>query len=91
MKRFKVTYKDVEHGVSAGLRAAFIFEKIADKPLELKTAFDITLYAYSILRTSDAFTETWDDFVDCCDENRDFASELFKKIPVPGNANAPTE
>jgi hypothetical protein len=90
MKRFKVTYKDVEHGVSAGLRAAFIFEKIAEKPLELKTTFDITLYAYSILWTSDAFTETWDDFVEYCDENRDFATGLFKKIPVPGNANAPT-
>jgi hypothetical protein len=37
----------------------------------------------------DAFTEAWDNFIDYCDENRDFIIGLFKKILLPGNASAP--
>jgi hypothetical protein len=90
MKKFKIIFRDVAYKVNSGLKAAFTFEKPVKKPLELKTAFGITLYAYSILRISEAFTESGDNFIDCCDENDNFVSELFKKIPVPGNANVPT-
>jgi hypothetical protein len=91
MKKFQIKYKDTEYTVNAGLKASFIFETLSEKPLQLDTTMDAAIYAYSIMWTGEGFNENWETFIDYCDDNPKFIGDLFSKIPVMGNHQAPQE
>lgn len=73
----EVTIKGQCYKVRYSLRALFIFEKMAGKPFELKTAFDFYIFYYSMLLANNPDCGlSFDDFIDCCDGDPGIAKAI---------------
>lgn len=73
----KVKIKNEEITLKNTIRALFIFEKITDKPFELRTISDFYIYLYSLILASSPDTQvTFNDLVDKCDEDPEFISDF---------------
>jgi len=54
------------------IKAIIIFERIADKPFEIKTLEDLYLYFYCVRMVNiENYTDSFEQFLDWCDENPD--------------------
>lgn len=72
----EVKINGVEYALTYNIRAMILFEKIADKPFEIKTLTDWAILAYAcILSANSDFVFGFDEFVDKIEQ-----SELEKAI-----------
>ncbi|MCH5241788.1 MAG: hypothetical protein J1F67_05120 [Muribaculaceae bacterium] len=59
-----------EYKVKKTVRSLFIFEKMADKPFEVKTMLDNYMFLYSVLLACNPDNVLkWEDFLDAIDED----------------------
>lgn len=72
----KIKIKEIEYAVQPGMKSIIVFEKITDKPFQIKTTTDLLSYIYSclIVGSPDKHIE-FADMLDAFDEN----PELFKE------------
>ena len=72
----KIKIKEIEYAVQPGMKSIIVFEKITDKPFQIKTTTDLLSYIYSslIVGSPDKHIE-FADMLDAFDENPD----LFKE------------
>lgn len=66
----KIKIKDTEYEVKNTIRAMFIFEKMANKPFEIKTLLDWYVYYYSMILANNSDCELlFDEFINECDND----------------------
>lgn len=78
MKTIKINGK--EYFIKQTIRSIFLWEQIAQKPFEIKTTLDNYLYFYCILLANNEDFMSWDEFINCLDENPTILIELTKKL-----------
>jgi hypothetical protein len=63
------------------IKSLILFERIADKPFEIKTTEDLYLYFYCVLCVNeDNYSKDFDDFLSECDENPDLLADFLKQF-----------
>ena len=81
-----ITINGVEYAVRPGFKAMIIFEKITDKPFEIKSTTDVLIYIYaSILAGSEAANLDLSDMLDAFDEDQQLFTEAMGMV-LPGSA-----
>jgi hypothetical protein len=74
MKKKQETYK-------FKIKAMILFERIADKPFDIKTNEDLYLYFYCIKLVNDDNYETkFEDFLEWCDNNTNEVKSFLKQL-----------
>ena len=85
-KKKTITINGVEYAVRPGFKAMIIFEKITDKPFEIKSTTDVITYIYSaILAGSEAANLELSAMIDAFDENQQLFTEAMG-LALPGSA-----
>ena len=65
-----ITINGKEYKIKYTIRALFIFERIMDRPFEVKTLLDNYMFFYCmILANNPDDALAWDDFIDALDED----------------------
>jgi len=81
-----ITICGEEYAVRPGFKAMIIFEKITDKPFEIKSTTDVLTYIYaSILAGSEAVSLDFNVMLDAFDEDQDLFTEAMG-LALPGSA-----
>jgi hypothetical protein len=63
------------------IKALILFERIANKPFEIKTTEDVYLYFYCIRCVNvDNYSQPFEEFLDECDENPTMLSDFLKQF-----------
>jgi hypothetical protein len=63
------------------IKALILFERIANKPFEIKTTEDLYLYFYCVRCVNiDDYSQQFDDFLDECDDNPELLKEFVKQF-----------
>lgn len=65
-----------EYIIKYTIRALFIFEQITGKPFEVATLLDSYILMYSMLLANNDDCLSWDDFLNCVDENPNLLNEM---------------
>lgn len=72
-----ITINGVDYKVRSTLRSLFIFERIAEKPFEIKTSLDNFLFLYSvILACNPESVLKWDEFIDALDRDSSIVDRM---------------
>ncbi len=78
MRRIKVKFQDKEVNIAPTMKAAIIFEKMLDKPFEIKTLEDRIAYIYAMIYANNPDTQiTVDDILDECDDRPEFITDCY--------------
>ena len=85
-KKNTITIKGKEYAIKPGFKAMILFEKISNKPFEIKNTTDILLYIYSaILAGTKESSLDLDVMIDAFDEDRNLFTEAMG-LTFPGSA-----
>jgi hypothetical protein len=61
------------------IKALILFERIANKPFEIKTTEDVYLYFYCIRCVNmENYNQPFEEFLDECDENPELMSDFLR-------------
>lgn len=69
-----------EYKIKQTIRSIFLFEEIAQKPFQVITTLDNYLYFFCILLANNEDFMSWDEFIDCIDNDPTILMELTKKL-----------
>lgn len=72
--------EEKEYKLKQTIRSIFLWEQIAQRPFEIRNTLDNYLYFYCILLANNENFMTWDEFLDCLDNNPSILVELTKKL-----------
>lgn len=75
-----IKIKGNDYKVKQTLRAIFIWEQISERQFEIKNTLDNYLYLYCILLANNQDFMTWDEFIDCIDEDPTILIEINKAV-----------
>jgi hypothetical protein len=63
------------------IKALILFERIAEKPFEIKSTEDLYLYFYCVVYSNvDNYSKDFDAFLDECDENPELFTEFVRQF-----------
>jgi hypothetical protein len=63
------------------IRAIILFERVANKPFEIKTTEDLYLYFYCVRCVNiENYSQPFDSFLDECDDNPELLPEFLQQF-----------
>ena len=76
-----ITINEVEYSVKPGMKSMILFEKLRDKPFEIKSTTDLLAYIYAaiISGTPDKVLE-FDAMLDAFDKDQNLFEEAVKLV-----------
>ena len=75
-----IKINEKEYKIKQTIRSIFLWEQIAQRTFEIRNTLDNYLYFYCILLANNENFMTWDEFLDCLDDNPSILVELTKKL-----------
>lgn len=75
-----IKINEKEYRIKQTIRALFLWEQITGKVFDIKTTMDNYIYFYCILLANNTDFMSWDEFVDCLDNDPNIISEITKLL-----------
>lgn len=80
-----------EYTIKYTIRALFIFEQITNKSFEIKSLLDSYILMYAMLLANNKDCLSWEEFLDCVDENPNILNEMEDVTKNPNEKLFATE
>jgi hypothetical protein len=63
------------------IKSMIVFERIKEKPFDIANTEDLYVYFYCVRMVNiDGYSQTFEEFLDECDENPDLLREFIKQM-----------
>lgn len=69
-----------DYKIKQTIRGLFLWEQITGRQFEIKTTLDNYLYFYCLLLANNPDFMSWDDFIDCIDNDPQILIQIGKAI-----------